>query len=53
MLWNRKAKQHKVDTIEKEINSPAEEVMCKKVGKKEKKSKKEVSFADAKTNKDE
>ena len=52
MLRNREAKQHKVDTVEKEVDSPVE-VMCKKVGKKDKKSKKRVSFAAGKTNEEE
>ena len=53
MLRNREAKQEKVNTVEKEDDYPIEELMPKKVGKKDKKSKKRVSFADTKTNEEE
>ena len=49
MLRNREAQQHKVDTVEKEVDSPTEAVLSKKVSKKDKKSKKMVSFTDAKS----
>ena len=49
MLYNREGQQQKVDTVEKEVDSPTEAVLSKKVGKKDKTSKKRVSFADAKS----
>ena len=49
MRRSREGEKQKVDTAEKEADSPAEAVPSKKVGKKEKKSKKKGSFLDAKS----